>query len=108
MFDRERFFAASACPFETVETAFGSARVYALTAGEKDALDMSVAREPGVNFRAKLVQATARDEDGRPLFLPIDVPELAAASFVALEPLVDAAIRVNRLGDREAQDLRKN
>lgn len=106
---REQFFALPlAAAFEEVETPAGVARVYALTAGEKDAFDVAHARAEGKDFRARLVVATVRDQEGHPAFTAADIPAISAAPFTLVEPLVKAAVRVNRMSDDEAEALRKN
>lgn len=106
---REAFFALRGEPvFEPVQTAAGLVHVHVLTAGEKDALDFAAAKTPGVDFRARLVVAACRLPDGALAFGPADVPALSSMPYPLLEPVVEAAIRINKMTDRDAEDLRKN
>lgn len=107
-FDRLAFLAARKLPVEIVSTVTGDVHVHSLTAGEKDEYDLAVQQDPGKRFRARLVQMTARDADGRHLFTPEDLDALAELPVAAIEPLFEAAIRVNRMSDADAEALRKN
>lgn len=106
---RETFLAAGeVMPFEHVHTAAGGARVYAMTVGEKDAFERAHVKGKGRRFRARLVIATARDDEGRPLFEAEDLERLDGLPAPLLEPLVEAAVRVNGLSGQEQEALEKN
>jgi len=106
---RDDFFAKASepMPVEEVETAAGLVVIHCLTAGEKDRYDLAVQKDPG-SYRARLVQATARDHDGHLRFREDDVQRLSTMPLPVIEPLVDAAIKVNRMSAKDLEDLRKN
>ncbi len=110
MFDKSACFAAfSAGPeYEEVPTPWGVLRVRAMTAGEKDRWDVHHVETKGRDFRARLVVACACDGDGRPAFSESDIPALSGLPVGALEPVVDAAIRINRMRGEDVEALRKN
>jgi hypothetical protein len=106
---RDAFFQQSfGLDYEEVELSAGKVRVCALRAGEKDAFDIAHAKAKGNHFRARLIVATCRDESGAPVFDESDLPRLSAAPLLLVEPLVEAAIRVNRMSDKDAEALEKN
>jgi hypothetical protein len=108
MFDRAQFLALGGEPPEPVKTPAGEAHVFALTAGEKDRLDVAIAKEPGKRFRARVIQATARTAEGMPLFSEGDIPALDQMPLAVVEPLMEAALRVNRMHDKDVEALEKN
>ena len=105
---RDAFFAQSfEPPHEDVETAAGMVRVVGLTAGEKDAFDVVHAKAEGKDFRP----ARRRDLPGlrrRPIFDGPASPASPRRPLPLIEPLVNAAIRVNRISDKIAEALAKN
>ncbi len=106
---RDKFFeSAPEITFEEVQTPAGPARVYMLTAGEKDAFDLAHAKADGKHFRARLLVATVRDQEGHPAFTDVDLGRIANLPMPVVEPLVKAAIRINRMQDDEAEAVRKN
>jgi hypothetical protein len=106
---RETFLSQSIEPnFEAITTPSGTVRVYAMTAGEKDAFDVAHARAEGKDFRARLIVATVRDASGNPHFRPHDIPSISAYPLPAVELLVTAAVRVNRMQDDHAEAVEKN
>lgn len=58
--------------------------------------------------RAVLVAMTVVDEAGQLLFTEADVEWLNAKSGAALDRVFDAAVRLNKLGKRDLEDLEKN
>jgi hypothetical protein len=60
------------------------------------------------NIRARLVVATAVDEQGNRLFTEQDVKALGEKSVAALERCVKVAQRLNRLTQTDLDDLQKN
>jgi hypothetical protein len=109
MLTRESFFAVPPdMPFEVVETEHGAARAYVMTLGEKDAFDIAHAKADGRHFRPRLLVATLRDEQGKPIFTEMDFPRLEAMPITAVEPFIKAIVRINRMTDDYAEVTRKN
>lgn len=111
---REAFLAATEFPRELVDIPAlgGAVYVRVMSAAEKDRMDGEQVAAKGTqrfeHFRSRLVVACACDEAGRPLFTRDDLPVLSALPVSVLEPIVEAAIRINRLGPGELDALRKN
>ena len=93
---------------EVVSTPVGDVVVKALSAQEKDAFDVAHSKAKGEHFRARLVVATAHELNGAKAFTDANIPTLSAMPIYYLEPMVDAAIRVNKISDVDAENLRKN
>lgn len=91
---------------EAVETPAGTTYVRTLMVGEKDRFDVSSAKDG--QFRARLVMACCCDEQGRPVFQDGDVHRLNDMPVHLLEPIVDAAIRLNKIGPQDAEAIRGN
>lgn len=91
---------------ESVETPAGKTFVRSLMAGEKDKFDRA-AHQRG-RFRARLIVACCCDEGGNPIFNEADIPRLDDMPVPLIEPIVDAAIRVNRMSPEDAEAIRKN
>lgn len=91
---------------EPVETPLGPTFVRSITAGEKDELEQEHAKDG--KLRCRLVVLCCCSEDGRPEFTAQDLPALDALPLSAVEPIVEAAIRLNRMSPRDAEDARKN
>ena len=110
MFDKTSLFAdfAAGPEQELVETNWGRLYVRAMTAGEKDRWDLRHAEVKGADFRARLVVACAFTEEGQPAFAASDIPALSALPVPALEPVVDTAVRINRMLAADVETLQKN
>lgn len=92
---------------EPVDTPLGRTFVRSLTVGEKDEWD--VATQGGTRMpRVQLAIACCCAEDGTPEFTEFDVGMLRDLPSHYLEPVIDAAMRVNRFGKQEQEALRKN
>jgi hypothetical protein len=110
MLNREQFFAAVPPPkAEDVEVpGMGVVRVRTLTAGERCKLE-DASRGKGVEgFRARIVVASVVGEDGKPLFGYEDVQRLSDTPAYVLEPIVDAAVRLNAMSAADVSELEKN
>jgi len=81
--------------FETVITKFSAA-----LKGKGDYSDL--------NIRAKLVSLTLCDEHGKRLFSDADVVELSGKSAAALDRLSEIAQELNKMSDKDIEDLEKN
>ncbi len=105
---RESFLAPHPCNLEEVETPAGTAYVRAMTAGERDRFDLAHAADPGLDFRARMLVHTVCDEKGNLLFRKDDIPQLTALPAHLVDPLLEAAIRVNQMSSEDLEALRKN
>ena len=86
-----------------------------LTGRERDRLEADLLngqkKNGGVNLdnvRAKLIVATAVDEDGNPLFQPSDAKELGGKSGAALSKVAIVAQRLAGLSSVDVEELAKN
>ncbi len=86
-----------------------------LTGRERDRLeaDLLNSKKNGAtinldNVRAKLVVATAMDEDGKQLFQPSDEGKLGDKSGAALSKAAAVAQRLGGLSTADVEDLAKN
>ena len=113
MLTREQILAAKDLQREEVKVPEwgGSVLVQMMSGTARDAFEASIVvnGEPDTsNMRAKLAAATIVDDKGIPLFTEDDVAALGRKSATALDRVLHAAQRLNRLGDKELQDLAKN
>lgn len=90
-----------------VETEAGTAYVRSLTVAEKDEFDLS-AEGGKKNVRANLLIACVCNEAGEPEFTEYDLATLNALPASAVEPLIDAAMKVNRFSAEDREAIRKN
>jgi len=60
------------------------------------------------NMRAKLAAATLQDESGNLMFSESDIEKLGSKSAAALERIFEAALRINRIGPNDVDELAKN
>lgn len=86
----------------------GAFRVRMLSAGERDAFEAEAMKAPAPQGRARLLVATVVDADDKPLFRVEDIPAVAAKAAKYLEPLVNAAMRLNAITGRDFEELEKN
>ena len=97
-----------------VEEWGGSVRIRTLTGRERDRLeaDLLGSKKNGQvnldNVRAKLVVATAIDEEGNPLFQPGAEEELGKKSGAALTKVATVAQRLAGLNTADVEELAKN
>ena len=85
----------------------GTVRVREMTAGERDAFDVLLVEDQHLDlrdYRAKLLAATACDEEGKLLFGQGDLEALTKLGAGAMDRLFEAAARLNHLtsGDMDA------
>lgn len=91
---------------EPVETPAGRTYVRTITAGEKDEFDREASKDG--KFRCRLVMLCCCDEDGQAEFTNRDLPALDELPVAVLEPIIDAALRVNRISVKDSEEIRKN
>lgn len=66
-----------------------------ISAGERDEFEYQMQRRKGKDIRARLVILTACDPEGRRLFTDDDLPAIRNMPAAALEPIVEAHLRLN-------------
>jgi hypothetical protein len=99
----------SICPdrtIEPVETPAGRTYVRSITVREKDAFDAAVQETKAT--RAQLLIHCCCKEDGSPEFDEFDLVRIGELPAGAVEPIVDAALRVNRFRPEDTEAVRKN
>src|SRR4051812_49072710 len=108
---RDAFMAAApALKSEVVNVAGlgGSVKVRELTAGARDRFEEQHLKAKRANFRARLVAWTVVDDDGVRLFDDNDLLSLASMPASTLDPIAEAATRVNALSTAEVEELEGN
>lgn len=93
----------------------GDVLVRALTGAERDAMEAAMVEGKGKNskvnlsnLRARMVAASAVDEDGSHLFTPGDVGVLGTKSAAALERVFSKARELSGMTDEDVEELTKN
>lgn len=93
----------------------GSLFVRMLTAEERDAYEGSnfklVNGKPEANMsnaRARFAVLVACDENGKPIFVADDAPELGRRSSRAVDRIVTAGRKLNGIGEDAVEDAKKN
>jgi len=110
---RDRILAARKLPQIAVPVPEWELTVYVrvMTGTERDAYEASVLRDKDTrleNMRAKLVVRCAVDENGNLIFTPDDVEALGGHSWVALNRVSEAAMKVNAMTDASLEELKGN
>jgi len=86
----------------------GTVRVQMMSGAARDEFEAGIVvdgQPDTTNMRAKLAAATLVDDNGRLLFTPADVEALGRKSAAALDRVLAAAQKLNRIGDKELQEL---
>lgn len=88
----------------------GDVFVKVMTGEERDAFELDTLAEgrDRRNIRAKLLARCLCDDNGKRLFTDAEIAALAAKSGGALNRLFDVAIKLNRIGNDEIEELEKN
>lgn len=86
----------------------GTIRVRQMTLRERGEFAKRATGEDAAVVGAWLISAVAVDESGAPLFKPEDVKELEKRSWKALDRVVAAILKLNRLTDEAVEDAAKN
>ena len=107
---REAFFLSRQPQLERVDVPDLGSYVWVrpMSAGERDAFEVAHEKSGGKDFRARLTAAVCCDETGKPLFDAACVPSLSQLPASTLQPIVEAAIRINRLSAADVKELEKN
>ncbi|QTD91759.1 hypothetical protein [Burkholderia anthina] len=87
----------------------GTVRVLMMSGTARDALQAQVVDNKSTSkFEAALIVATVVDDNGAPLFTVDDVAALQGKSSAALSRVSNAAMKLNRLGEKATEDAEKN
>ena len=112
LLDRDAILALKGGRYEDVNALGGTVRVAAVSAGARDAFELSLQdipeKERRKDFRARLVVMSCIDEAGKPLFTVDDIPALSALDAAAIDPVVEVAMRINGLSQRDRDELEGN
>lgn len=109
--------AAEDLPTEVVEVPEwgGSVMVRGLSGRERDAFEADVQEIRGKdvrvnrqNFRAKLLARCLVDESGKRIFGPDEVEALGGKSAVAIDRVMEAALRLSGMGATDVQEMTEN
>jgi len=103
---RDEFLKATAPPPVPLDTPFGRVWIRTMTAGEKDEAEKQHSDDG--KFRCRIIMLTCCSEDGRLLYSNRDLPALDDLPLSAVEPIYDAAIKVNKMLPKDREELRKN
>jgi hypothetical protein len=112
MLTRDQVFGAEDIKTEVVDVPEwgGSVIVGTMTGYARDIFESQMLdkKNGNKNMRAKLAAATVQDEEGNLLFSEKDIEALGKKSGAALERIFDAALRINRIGPNDVDELAKN
>lgn len=93
----------------------GAVMVRGLSGRERDAFEADVQLINGKditvnrqNFRAKLLSRCLVDESGARIFGPDDIEALGAKSAVAIDRVMDPALRLSGMSKEDVQELTEN
>lgn len=107
---RESFFAVPAPRVHRIEVPDlgGFVWIRPLNAGERDRFEGEHNQKKNIDFRARVAAASVCDEEGNLLFGPADVPQLSALPGASLDPIVSAALKLNKFTAEDIEELEKN
>lgn len=115
MLSREQILAAQDLLFEEIEVPEwgGTVRIKVMSGTDRDAFETQVRDrvklgQLGENLRALMVACSVVDEGGKLLFGAADIEALGAKSWMALDRVVMASAKLNRLTDAELEATVKN
>lgn len=112
LLSRDAILALKGGRYEDVDALGGTVRVAAVSAGARDAFELSLQdipeKERRKDFRARLVVMSCIDEAGKPLFTVDDIPALSALDAAAIDPVVEVAMRINGLSQKDRDELEGN
>lgn len=90
----------------------GTIRLKALTGAQRDKIEQAAVVQRGrktsmdmVNFRAKIIAASAVDEEGHLLFTEKDVVALGKKAAGVLDRLSEVASRISGMSDEDIEEM---
>lgn len=86
----------------------GSVYVRTMTGNERDRFEFAMKGSGRETIRANLAAQTMCGADRRLLFTPEDVEALGEKCSSALDRVVEAVLRVNKIKDEDIDELEKN
>lgn len=115
LLSKEAFFAAEDLKHEDVEVPQlgGSVRIRVMTGAARDAFNEYMQsfgddKRPASAIHAALLVQTCIDESGAPMFTMDEIDMLRDKSAVAIDVIAAAAMRINGLGIKAADEAAKN
>jgi len=106
MFKEALFSISTQRAIEPVDTPAVRTYVRTITVAEKDEMDATAVE--GRVSRANMLITFCCKEDGSPEFDEFDGRRIEGLPLSCVEPIIDAAIRLNRLGAADVEATRKN
>lgn len=86
----------------------GKIRVRSMTVAEQNEFARRASSQEKTSVGAWLVAALAVDENGGQLFTTEDVAALEKKNAKAVAAVVEAILKVNKIGEKEVNDAEKN
>jgi hypothetical protein len=83
----------------------GTFLVSVMSGNERDKFEAAHIKNPGVDFRARMVVSTLCHEDGTKVFEDKDVALVSAKSAKVLDRVFTAAIEVNKVSKQDIEEL---
>lgn len=114
MFTRENFLLSRGRKFQEVPFADGTLRIRSLTVGEREDLERggfdpeTGERLANSRFRQRLLVLSICGPDGEPLLTDEDLTAIGDMPAVDVEPVVDAVLALNRMGEKYREAAVKN
>ena len=112
LLSRDAILALKGGRYEDVKGLGGWVRVAAVSAGARDAFELAFQDVPEeerrLDFRARLLVMSCIDENGKPLFGRDDIPALSALDAAVVDPVIEVAMRLNGLSQRDRKELEGN
>ena len=109
MLNKEQILSANDLPQEEVQVLEwgGSVFVRTMTGSERDAFESDYQKDKSKDIRAKLCVRVVCDENGQRLFSDADIMALSSKSAAALDRIFAAAISLNKVSNKDIEELKK-
>jgi hypothetical protein len=86
----------------------GTIQIRVMSGTQRDKFEQAFSADRYNNTRARMAVYSVCDEAGKHLFDESDIPALGAKSSAILDRIFPVAMRVNKMGTDEIQELEKN